>query len=267
MKEAFTGGLATSFNGGFFSLLGGQDMQRETLFNLVARYVDERFLRRVAEEHARGRRLIIMTVNLDAQRAVIWNMGAIASSRSPRALQLFRDVLTASSSIPGVFAPTRIEVTANGRTFSELHVDGGVISPVFTIPESFIVSPNPADVSTGVRGNIYVVINSRLSPEFEVVEAGILPLASRSLSTLIKAQARSTLIATLEFARARGSRFALTYIDNGFPRDMKAGFNDAYMNAVYQYGEAKGASSRLWADPLISPDRPAPPRRLSAVGR
>jgi predicted acylesterase/phospholipase RssA len=258
---------ATSFNGGFFSLLGGQDMQRETLFNLVARYVDERFLRRVAEEHARGRRLIIMTVNLDAQRAVIWNMGAIASSRSPRALQLFRDVLTASSSIPGVFAPTRIEVTANGRTFSELHVDGGVISPVFTIPESFIVSPNPADVSTGVRGNIYVVINSRLSPEFEVVEAGILPLASRSLSTLIKAQARSTLIATLEFARARGSRFALTYIDNGFPRDMKAGFNDAYMNAVYQYGEAKGASSRLWADPLISPDRPAPPRRLSAVGR
>ena len=179
---AFTAGIAESLGGdggSLLSLLGQQDVQRETLYNLVASYVDERFLRRVAEEHAKGRRLLIVTVNLDAQRAVVWNMGAIAASRHPQSLKLFRDVLTASASIPGVFAPTRIEVTAGGRTFSELHVDGGVITPVFTVPESFILAGRGVR-NAGPANRIFIVMNSRLGPEFEVVEAGILPLAGRS---------------------------------------------------------------------------------------
>ncbi|MBC8051369.1 MAG: patatin-like phospholipase family protein [Chitinophagales bacterium] len=249
---AFTTGIAESLGGdggSLLSLLGQQDVQRETLYNLVASYVDELFMRRVAEEHAKGRRLLIVTVNLDAQRAVVWNMGAIAASRHPQSLKLFRDVLTASSSIPGVFAPTRIEVTAGGRTFSELHVDGGVITPVFTVPESFILAGGGVRAS-GPASRIFIVMNSRLSPEFEVVEAGILPLAGRSLSTLLKSQARLTLLTTLEFTRTNRFGFNLTYIDDGFPQDMKADFSAAYMSAVYEYGFRKGASEQLWQDTL-----------------
>jgi len=51
---------------------------------------------------------------------------AAAATCSPQALELFRNVLTASCSIPGVFEPARITVEANGRQFEELHVDGGV---------------------------------------------------------------------------------------------------------------------------------------------
>ncbi len=252
LKAAFTGGIAESLggdSGSILSLLGQQDTQRETLFNLVASYVDERFMRLVADEHAKGRRLLIVTVNLDAQRAVVWNMGAIAASRSPYSLKLFRDVLTASASIPGVFAPTRIEVTAGGRTFSELHVDGGVITPVFTVPESFILTGNFSR-GEGSPTRIFVVMNSRLGPEFEVTEAGILPLAGRSLSTLLKSQARLTILTTLEFTRNNRFDFNLTYIDDGFPRDMKADFSKAYMNAVYEYGFMKALSPRLWKDTL-----------------
>ena len=39
-------------------------------------------------EHLRGRRLLIGTTNLDAQRLVIWDMGAIAASGHPKALDL-----------------------------------------------------------------------------------------------------------------------------------------------------------------------------------
>ena len=36
-------------------------------------------LKAVAEEHAKGRRLMIATTNLDTEQAMIWDMGAIAS--------------------------------------------------------------------------------------------------------------------------------------------------------------------------------------------
>ena len=65
-------------------------------------------------EYRAGRRLYIVTTNLDAQRTAIWDMGKIAASGDPGALDLFRNVLTASASIPGVFSPVLIDVEATG---------------------------------------------------------------------------------------------------------------------------------------------------------
>ncbi len=53
-------------------------------------------------------------------------MGAIASSGAPNALSLFRDVLVASASVPGVYSPVLINVEGEGLRFEEMHVDGGV---------------------------------------------------------------------------------------------------------------------------------------------
>ena len=60
------------------------------LRDLIGRYVTPDLLAAVAAEHAKGRRLLVVTANLDAQRAVIWNMGAIAASGAPNAVALFR---------------------------------------------------------------------------------------------------------------------------------------------------------------------------------
>jgi len=57
-----------------------------------------------------GRRLYVVTTNIDAQRTAIWDMGKIASSDDPGALELFRNILTASASIPGLFSPVLIDV-------------------------------------------------------------------------------------------------------------------------------------------------------------
>ena len=127
MQEAFSGGVAQVLGdlGGIFSLLGSADMRRQSLIDLVDKFVDARLLAAIAAEHSRGRRLFIVTTNLDAQRGVVWDMGAIAASRLPGSRELFRDVLVASASIPGVFGPTFIDVVANGLHFKEMHVDGG----------------------------------------------------------------------------------------------------------------------------------------------
>jgi hypothetical protein len=45
---------------------------------LIARYVTPEFVKRIAAEQRKGRRLLIGTTHLDAQRPVIWDMGGIA---------------------------------------------------------------------------------------------------------------------------------------------------------------------------------------------
>lgn len=101
---------------------------------LIRRYYDEDIVEAVALEHRRGRDLLIATVNLDASRPVIWNMGFIADSGHPLAVKLFQDVIIASTAIPAIFPPIYIEVEAGGQTYQEMHVDGGAVQQMFLYP-------------------------------------------------------------------------------------------------------------------------------------
>src|SRR3982074_3019137 len=142
LREVYTSGMAESLlntpnivRAVFGSGLFGNTHLRE----LVARYVGRDMLAAIAAENAKGRRLLIVTTNLDTQRTVIWDMGRIATIGSAQALGLFRDVLAASASTPAVFPPMRLDAEANGRRFQEMHVDGGVTAPVLTLPEAFLL--------------------------------------------------------------------------------------------------------------------------------
>jgi len=249
MQEAFSVDAAQVLGdlGGIFSLLGTVDLRHGMLENLVDKFVDERLLESVAAEHARGRRLLILTTNLDAQRGVVWDMGAIAAG-GPQYRQLFRDVLVASASIPGLFGPTYIEVHANGHFFREMHVDGGATSQVFVLPDVAFVRGKR---DPGNRPRIWIVMNNHITPQFEVVEAGLLPTVARSFSTLIKSDAKSVLLATLNYVGS--DRFNLTSIDTRFDDWLAAnpsiqpGFNSPYMAALYRYGYDKALSGHLWS--------------------
>ncbi len=259
IADAFAGGVAQVLGdlGGVFALLGSSEVRRDSLVALVDKFVTPKLLASIAAEHARGRRLFIVTTNLDAQRGVVWDMGAIASSRQPGARELFRDVLVASASIPGVFGPTYIEVEAGGQRFREMHVDGGATTQVFILPDVVLATGMGIATPKHAPTHVWVVINNHLTPQFEVVESGILPTVSRSFSTLIKADAKKTLFATSEFVGRE--RFNLTYIDPGFDAVLDANpsvkpcFNTAYMQALYRYGYDKACSSRLWTHEVPLP--------------
>src|SRR4051812_8287416 len=125
LKEIFTSGRIETLLrlDGINGVVGSGVFKTEPLRQLVERHADNALLDAIAAEHRKGRLLFVVTANIDAQRAVIWNMTAIASSDHPGRLELFQRVLIASASIPGVFAPTFIEVEANGKRFAEMHVD------------------------------------------------------------------------------------------------------------------------------------------------
>jgi predicted acylesterase/phospholipase RssA len=106
------------------------------------------------------------TTQLDAQRQVIWDMGAIAASGHPDAPKLFRQVLRASASIPVAFNPVYIKVKAGGQEYDEMHVDGGVKAGdalweainFFTTTKTWSPDARPAASSTSSAMRKYLPI-------------------------------------------------------------------------------------------------------------
>src|SRR4051794_26615548 len=87
---------------GLFGAVFGDALADTTpLYNLISRYLDERMFADIADAYRKGRLLLIGTTSLDQQRPVIWNIGAIAASSRPGALELVRKILLASAAVPG----------------------------------------------------------------------------------------------------------------------------------------------------------------------
>jgi patatin-like phospholipase len=255
LRQLYTSGVAESLVASprpLDMLFGSGLFGNQRLRELVAQYVDQPMLARIASEYAKGRCLAVATTDLDAQRVVVWNMGRIASYGSPAALDLFRDVLIASASSPIIFPPVFIGVEANGRTIQEMHVDGAVTAPVFTLPVAFLLSN--AQPEGRLQLNLYVLINSDIDPDFRVVPNRTADIAGKTVSTMIKDRFRSVIFRTYEFAQENRLGFNLTYIDEA-GLDCGVEFDTACMRRLYQYGYQKPLSGHFWQ---TSPPSPTP---------
>ncbi len=229
------------------SLLEGAALVDDApLSHLIAKYIDREFIREVAQERSKGRVLLIGTTNLDAQRPVLWDMGRIAASDSPEALELFRKVLLASATLPGVFAPVRIKVRVAGKDYDELHVDGGVTRQVFIAPSILrLVSNSPhRKLVNGAR--LFVIRNGRIDPQWEPVNENVLSITQRSLSTLIKNQGIGDLYRIYSIAKLNGIDFNLASIPADFGVQTDEPFDQKYMTALFERGYEMGSHGYPW---------------------
>jgi hypothetical protein len=250
LREVYTSGIASSLldDASIIRVLFGSGLfGNKRLRELVARYVGPEILAAVAREHAKGRKLLVVTTDLDTQRTVVWDMGKIAAVGSPEALRLFRDVMAASASIPLVFPPILIEAEGQGRRFEEMHVDGGVTAPVLTLPDALLFQGRLPGNS---RMNIYILVNKKLERTFELVSNSTIDVASRSLSSITQSQTRSVIFSTYDFAKRNRWGFHLSYIERDYPAAASEGFDTAYMRTLYQHGYEKAASGRAWTSTL-----------------
>jgi hypothetical protein len=172
-------------------------------------------------------------------------MGAIAASDRPEASALFTEVITASASFPGVFSPVLINVEADGQRFSEMHVDGDATDPIFAGPKR-ILSNLAITRSASAHKSIYVLINTKLEPSFEVTENNPLKVPGRAIFTLTKTERRNSVLTAYEFARRNGFKFNLTYLPKEIPDNGSAGFETGYMRSLFAYGYELGRSGQAW---------------------
>lgn len=236
-------------------LLGGTSLlDSDPLRTMIGRYVTPDLLDEIAAEHRRGRRLLVVTTNLDAERGVIWDMGAIAASSEAGRETLFEQVLLASASIPGAFQPVLIEASANGRTFSELHVDGGTVGGFFILPRAMLAAVPPEATS----GAVYLLYNGRIAPQFKVQPVRTFGILSRALDTVLGEMDRVMIAGMRAFAASRGIGFALCAVGDDFVYPETALFDRQFMNALYAYGERQGANSQGCLAPHVQTE-PSPP--------
>lgn len=212
------------------------------LAQLIAAFADQKMLDAIAREYGKGRLLFVSTTDLDVQRPVIWNIGAIAASGHPGALELFRKLLLASAAIPGAFPPVLVDVEIDGKKYQEMHVDGGAVAQLFLYPPSI-------DLSAGGfqrQRTAYVIRNARLDPDYAVSERRTIVIAGRAILAMLAASGRNDVVRTYFVAQRDKVDYNIAYIGADFTIRKSAEFDQAYMRALYEYGYRQAIDGQPW---------------------
>jgi hypothetical protein len=217
------------------------------LRQLVARYVTPALLAEIAREHAKGRALQIATTDLDAGRQVTWDMGAIAARGTPEALELFRNIMIASTSIPGAVSPVMIDVEVGSKHYQEMHVDGGVITQLLAYPTHALAELEKA---TGTPLNrpvhLFVIRNGRLDPEWSATPRRTLSIGGRAISALIQAEGVGDVYRIYRTAAQDRVDFNLAYIGRAFPPTRHEMFDTSYMQSLFDYAFQATRNGNVW---------------------
>jgi hypothetical protein len=170
-------------------------------------------MRRVAEEHAKGRRLYVGTTNLDTKRLVVWDLGAIATRGTPEARELIIEAMVASAAAPAYFPPSRFTVDIDGAAYEELHVDGGVTRSMFFHPPYVPPSQLEAPTRFALYGsNLYMVVAGKLYADPQGVRPRTFRLALASLTGLLYATTRGDLAQLYNYSVLTGMNYYVSAV-------------------------------------------------------
>ena len=217
----------------------------------------------VAEAHRAGRRLYVGTTDFDSKRLVVWDMGAIAASDDAHRVQLFRDVLLASASVPGLLPPVDVQIEVDGKRHTELHVDGGVSAALFLQPAMVGVRPDQEAASTRDDLHVYVVVAGQLQLPRRAVKRRLTKVFEESIGGVLQSQLEGDLLKTYLLARFAGADFALTSV----PKDLvfetgSLAFEPRTMQRLFDTGFDHAATRKGWqfVPASLTLDEQTPPR-------
>jgi hypothetical protein len=254
LADAYTGGHAEQEFGlaSLSGVLDGGLLSAESLDNLIARFADERMLAAIAAEHRQGRRLLVATTDLDRQRPAIWDMGEIASRGGGDAVAMFRLVLAASASLPGLFPPRLIRCEVDGEPFDELHVDGGVTAPLFILPEALLRWRRLGRRLR--RGRVYVLINTVIDPSPHTTAVSLPAVLIRSFDTMLRVSYRQALNVATTFCLGQNiplSVASMTETADSQANGAMLDFDTGSMRALFETGLAAARSDSFWQTPSV----------------
>jgi hypothetical protein len=233
------------------SLLWSESLEDTApLKKYIAQQMDEDMLKDIAKAHAQGRRLYVGTTAMDAGRLMIWNMGAIASSGHPEALELFRKVLLASAAIPGAFPPVYFDVETGGGKYDEMHSDGGTIANVFFYGFMFDLPAARKEIygdnAPPPGGAIYIIRDGKLEAPPQQVERKLTKIIGRALSIVTKAGTGGDLYRIYAITQRDGIDFNYIDIPTDYKPVSKKPFDQAEMIQLFNLGFEMGKSGNKW---------------------
>jgi predicted acylesterase/phospholipase RssA len=237
LVEVYTSGRAEHLlhSRGLGALFGSSVYSGAPLKQLVDRYATDALIQAVAHEAATGRLLLVATTDVSTGEPVIWDLGSIAMNGGAGAKALFRDVLLASASVPGLFPPVVIRVQEQQALYEEVHVDGTIALP-FYVPLAF--------ASHGAA--VYVIVDGQLSEQPAPLRLRARSILSRSVSAGLNHMLRTTLELTATDAELQGAQFQFAAIPVAYPQVDSFDFSTPTMRSLFQFGYRCAQAGRLW---------------------
>jgi hypothetical protein len=224
---------------GILSILFGNSLYSSALFaKKIDEIMDENLITKIAQEHARGRRLYVGTTDLDAQEFVIWDMGALASQGGQDAVEMFRKIVLASCSFPATLPPVYFQVEAGSGRYDEMHADGGVVGGIFYIDRLI--------GNLGFKTRVYVLNCCYMSPHSRQVEDNLTAITSRLIEIHTAAKMAGDTYRIYTFAKEKGWDYNLAYIPEDFMPNQKEMFDQREMRRLFKRGYDDAVVGYQW---------------------
>jgi hypothetical protein len=128
-----------------------------------------------------------------------------------------------------------------------MHVDGGVITQVFTYPSNSIAVMKQLTGRVNRRDiHVYAIRNGKVSPEWSATPRRTLSIGSRAISILLQRQGINDLERIYRTARQDGADFNLAFIGSDFEHAPHEEFDAGYMTELFEYAYRLGAKGYPW---------------------
>ena len=92
----------------------------------------------------------------------------------------------------------------------------------------------------------YVIRNARLDPDHAQTERRTIDIAGRAIATMLAASGQNDVLRTYFVSRRDGVDYNLAYIGTDFSADKPGEFDQAYMQALFDYGYREAGDGRAW---------------------
>lgn len=223
------------------------------LSEMIARNLDAKAFADVQAAHHAGRRLFVSTVNLTTQRAVIWDVGALATSGRPDARDLVHKVLLAACTIPGFMPPVEFDIELNGVRYKELHVDAG------NVIQAFVRTANGLPPTS----NVYVINAGKIYRDPLEEEPRFLRVLGASISNTMYALFREDAVKLYALCAVTGAHFHLVAIPTSLKvRPGSMTFDEEEMRLLFSVGRQQALGGIPWrhTPPASQPGETLVPR-------
>jgi predicted acylesterase/phospholipase RssA len=233
-----------------FNLISDSLADNTAMADLIENSITDERVKAVGQEYHKGRRFYVGTSDLDARRAVVWDITAIAARDNPGDRELIRKILLASASIPGFFPPVTIPVVVDGVRRCERHVDGVTSSSMYFAPP-WVPPAERATLPAGwlYDSDMYILVAGKLYADPSPVKDRTFSIISQAVSTLLYDQTRSDLHRMFLLSILTG----MNYYESHIPQEMQVPksateFDPVEMTRMFEAGAAWAKCDRKWRE-------------------
>jgi predicted acylesterase/phospholipase RssA len=258
LLDAFTGAAGENLlqSRGLGVIFGSSVYSGKPLRQLIDAYVSEEMIRAIAREAAKGRLLLVATTDVASGESVVWDLGSIAKNGGASARALFRDVLVASASVPGMLPPVIIRVAENGLNSDQAHVDGAATVPFFVPPALLHIARSVP--GTG-RTEVFIIVDGSLSEAARTTRLTARAILSRSIRVALSHMLLTTLELSAATAQLEGADLYYSSLPAGYPLPNVFDFSARIRRPLFQYAYQCAETGRFWTPlPHVDVDRERP---------